>query len=139
MAYIGVKMAVELERLRSGHNYLFSRVKSDEDIIVMVSRNSEVMESQDLRGESDSSDIYGGKDLILDISNISKINSSGIGSIIAIYTSAKRAGRQAVLCGKNDRIEKYFRITKLEGTIPRYDTLDEAVETIQKGRGGEKS
>ena len=53
------------------------------------------------------------KTLVLDLTNVSYMDSSGLGSIMAIYVSAKRTNCKLKLINLNQRVKELFSITRL--------------------------
>ena len=53
------------------------------------------------------------KIVVLDLTNASYMDSSGLGTIVGLYVSAKAANSQLKLINLNQRLQELFRITKL--------------------------
>jgi anti-sigma B factor antagonist len=68
--------------------------------------------------------------LILDLTEVPYIDSSGLGSLVSAYVSGHKAGQQVVLTGINDRVAKLFEITKLEPLFLIFPTIDDALEAL---------
>jgi anti-sigma B factor antagonist len=65
------------------------------------------------------------KSVVLDLTNVSYLDSSGLGAIVGLYVSAKAADSQLKLINLNQRIKELFSITRLgevmaEGRDPNY-------------------
>jgi len=65
--------------------------------------------------------------IILDLSEVPYIDSSGLGSLVSAYISHHKAGRRVALSGVNERVFKLFRIMKVDSLFPIFPTLDDAV------------
>ena len=50
---------------------------------------------------------------MLDLTDISYMDSSGLGAIVGVYLSAKRQHCELKLINLNQRLQELFRITKL--------------------------
>ncbi len=66
-----------------------------------------------------------GKTVILDLSEVSYLDSSGLGTIIGLYVSSTSGGSQLKLINLNARLRELFSITRLgevmsEGRDPEY-------------------
>ena len=68
--------------------------------------------------------------LILDLTEVPYIDSSGLGSLVSGYVSSHKAGQQVVLTGVNDRVAHLFEITKLEPFFLIFPTLDAALDAL---------
>jgi anti-sigma B factor antagonist len=74
----------------------------------------------------------GQKKIVLDISHVHRINSSGIGVLISSLTSAKNAGGDLKLYGVNKHIENLLTITRLITVFEHYEDKDEAIKSFQE-------
>ena len=54
-----------------------------------------------------------GKTVVLDLTNVSFLDSSGLGAIIGLYVSAKTAKSQLKLINLNERLKELFSITRM--------------------------
>ncbi len=68
--------------------------------------------------------------LILDLTQVPYIDSSGLGSLVGAYVSCHKAGQQVVLTGLNERVAKLFEITRLEPLFLIFPDLDTALEAL---------
>jgi anti-sigma B factor antagonist len=57
--------------------------------------------------------IPGTKCVVLDLTDVTYLDSSGLGAIIGVYLSAKRQNCGLKLIKMNERLQELFRITKL--------------------------
>lgn len=53
------------------------------------------------------------KHVVLDLTDLSRMDSSGLGTIVAIYISARNAGTTLELVNLNSRIRELFGVTNL--------------------------
>ena len=65
------------------------------------------------------------KTVVLDLTNVSFIDSSGLGTIVGLYVSAKAANCELRLINLNQRLKELFSITRLgevmaQGHDPNY-------------------
>jgi anti-anti-sigma factor len=68
--------------------------------------------------------------LVLDMSNVRYIDSSGLGALIGAYVSFEQKYKRLLLAGANDRIWSVFRTSKVEDVFTRYHSVDEAERTV---------
>jgi anti-sigma B factor antagonist len=68
--------------------------------------------------------------MILDLTGVPYIDSSGLGSLVSAHVSCEKSGRRIVLSGPNDRILKLFEITKVESLFLIFSTLGDAIKTL---------
>jgi anti-sigma B factor antagonist len=55
----------------------------------------------------------GSKTVVLDLTNVNYLDSSGLGAIVGLYVSAKTAKSQLKLINLNQRLKELFSITRL--------------------------
>jgi len=68
--------------------------------------------------------------LVIDMSRVRSVDSSGLGVLIGTYISYERTCRRLLLAGLNDRIWDLFRICKIADVFTRYATVADAEETV---------
>lgn len=68
--------------------------------------------------------------MILDLSEVPYIDSAGLGSLIAAYTSGHKNGQRWVLTGVNDRILKVMQITHVEHLFLMFPSVWAAMEAL---------
>src|SRR3974390_1302126 len=52
--------------------------------------------------------------MILDLTGVPYLDSSGLGSLVSAWTTCTKSGRRMALIGVNKRVLKVFEITKVE-------------------------
>jgi len=75
------------------------------------------------------------KHLVLNMADVSFMDSSGIGMIIGRYKNTEKRGGRLILAGMNESITKLFEISGLAKIISRAPSVEEALITL----GGSKS
>jgi anti-sigma B factor antagonist len=65
--------------------------------------------------------------LIIVLTDVPYMDSAGLGAILSAYASCQRHKRKFALAGISERVMALLRMTKVDGLVPRYDTV-EAVE-----------
>jgi anti-anti-sigma factor len=60
------------------------------------------------------------KKIVLDLTNLTQMDSLGLGTIIALYVSAKTSGSTLVLINLSPRVRDLFRITKVGSIFEDY-------------------
>ena len=73
----------------------------------------------------------GKKKVLLNLAGVKYIDSSGIGELIANYTTISRQGGQLKLLNLTDRIQNLLVITKLLTVFDSYDDEAEALKSFQ--------
>ena len=68
--------------------------------------------------------------LVVDMSRVRYIDSSGLGVLIGAYVSFERNYRRLLLAGLNDRVWDLFRTCKIDDVFTRYATVADAEQTV---------
>ena len=68
--------------------------------------------------------------LVIDMSRVRYVDSSGLGVLIGLYVSSERSGRPLCLAGLNDRVWDLFRICRIAEVFTRYRTVADAEQTL---------
>ena len=62
--------------------------------------------------------------VVLNLAEVSEMDSAGIGELVAMYSSAKRRGADVALVGIHPRLREMLRLTRVDALFTIYD--DEA-------------
>ena len=71
--------------------------------------------------------------LVLNLSEVSYIDSGGLGTLVALYTTARNAGASVKLARLTQRVGDLLQLTKLLTVFEVYNSEEEAVESFRKG------
>lgn len=73
----------------------------------------------------------GKQKVLLNLAGVKYMDSSGVGKLIANYTTIKRQGGQLKLLNLTDRIQNLLVITKLLTVFDSYDNEAEALKSFE--------
>jgi anti-sigma B factor antagonist len=76
--------------------------------------------------------------VVVDLSKVKFMNSSGLGMLISGMTTMRNAGGDVRLARVADRIQSLLVITKLVTVFKEYDTVEEAVKSFETEPAGEE-
>ncbi len=68
--------------------------------------------------------------LVVDMSRVRYVDSSGLGVLIGVYVSFEHRSRRLLLAGVTDRVWDLFRMCKIEDVFTRYPNVAAAEETV---------
>lgn len=68
--------------------------------------------------------------LVLDMAQVSYVDSGGLGAIIGILTSVRNARGDMKLCCLSERVHHVFAITKLLNVVEIHNSVEEAVRAF---------
>ncbi len=57
------------------------------------------------------------RDVVLDLSDVNYMDSSGLGALVGLWTSAKRAGRELKLISLSQRVKELLHLTSLDKVL----------------------
>jgi len=73
------------------------------------------------------------RQIVLNLSDVSYIDSGGLGTLVGVYSSARAAGADIKLAGLGQRLRDVLQITKLVTVFEVYDSEQEAIATFHRG------
>jgi anti-sigma B factor antagonist len=74
----------------------------------------------------------GKKKLVLDMKNVTMIDSSGLGALVAVYSTAKTAGASLRLCSLGEHSNQLLQVTKLYTVFEISNNDADAVRAMSK-------
>jgi anti-sigma B factor antagonist len=77
----------------------------------------------------------GKKKIVLDMTNVTMVDSSGLGALVAAYSSAKSAGASLRLSNLGAHFNEVLQITKLLTVFDVFKTEQDAVRSFGKSQG----
>jgi len=75
------------------------------------------------------------RNIVLNLSSVSYIDSCGLGTLVGLYTSARTAGGSVKLAALNSRVIDLLQITKLVTVFDVFDSVDDAVASFSVAAG----
>ncbi|NME71574.1 STAS domain-containing protein [Flammeovirga aprica] len=72
----------------------------------------------------------GTENLIIDLSNVKYVDSSGLSSILVANRLAGEVNGRLVLAGLNEHVMKLIKISKLETVLNLLPTVQEAIDSV---------
>lgn len=109
----------------------FSVDKSDKFWAISLEENKlDARIAPDLKSEFTIMSNRGIRNIILDLSKVSFVDSSGLSAILLGQRTCKSMGGIMVLCGVKDSVMKVLKIAQLDKNIDILPTLDEAIECV---------
>lgn len=70
----------------------------------------------------------GKKKIVVDLSDVALMNSSGLGMLIGGVTTMRNAGGDLKIAGAGEKVSQVFTITKVNKVIDLHATVKDAVE-----------
>ena len=73
------------------------------------------------------------KQIVLNLGGVSYIDSGGLGTLVALYTTAHNSGGSIKLCNLTQRVGDLLQVTKLLTIFEVFETEEEAIQSFRKG------
>ena len=74
-----------------------------------------------------------GSRIVLSLADVTYIDSGGLGTLVALYTTAKNADASIKLARLTKKVGDLLQVTKLLTVFDVYDSEEEAVQSFRKG------
>lgn len=121
-------------QLQRGITMSLKMTDSEVDGVTAVAMDGRIVlgeESNALREKLKSLIAQGKKKIVLNMSEIVHIDSSGLGTLVAAHLSAKNSGTSIRLCNLGKKFHEVMQVTKLLTVFDVYDTQAAAVSSLQ--------
>jgi anti-sigma B factor antagonist len=73
------------------------------------------------------------RQVVLNLGDVNYIDSSGLGTLVGLYSSARASGGDIKLASLTKRVRDLLQITKLLTVFDTHDDVDQAVRAFEKG------
>ena len=109
---------------------------NEQDALIMqISGEIDHRYATQIRREADRKIVtYPDKPFIIDLTDVSFMDSSGIGVIIGRYKLVTSFGQKVYIVSQNPTVEKILAMSGIKKIINVYSTLSEAKNNVQKGK-----
>ena len=79
----------------------------------------------------------GGRNFVVDLDGVDRMNSSGLGMLIAAHTAIKKAGGRLAVT-RITNLESLLSMTRLITVLENFESIDLAVRRLQNGMLAQK-
>jgi anti-sigma B factor antagonist len=123
------------ERFHSkGERVLKIRQKLEDDVMVLF-LSGKIMGGPDHEHFHDEIKALireGHADILLNMSKVSWINSTGLGILVSAYHTLRKNGGRLKICEVSERIDNILNVTQLKLIFATYDSCEEALASFQQ-------
>jgi anti-sigma B factor antagonist len=98
----------------------------DECAVLAVTGELDVATAPQLRQEAVRLTTLGQSRIVIDLSGVDFLDSTGLGVIVGVLKRARTHGGDLVVAGAEDHVRKVFDITRISDVVAMYDTADDA-------------
>jgi anti-sigma B factor antagonist len=97
-------------------------------LIVSLNGDFDIENSQALKTEVRKKISSENPNVVIDLSSVSYVDSSGLGTLIAIQKDARFNGGSLSIVGASEQIKRVMKMTNLDKLFDFYSSLDEVVK-----------
>jgi anti-sigma B factor antagonist len=72
----------------------------------------------------------GNKQIVIDLAGCSNVDSSGIASLVRVFTKTASAGAKVAIANPQPRVQEVFKMTRLETILKPYNSVQEAIAAL---------
>ena len=105
-----------------------------EDDFLVVSLSGDLIGEEngpEIISELEKFNLNGNLKVVINISDVRYINSSGIGVLITLLTKVRNKGGELCLINPSESVQKLLIITKLQAIFKVFDTISEAKSDLR--------
>jgi len=99
---------------------------SNRDHTTCITLEGKLLSDADLKAVSAEIEKLQNWNIVLDLKDLSHVNSSGIAFMVRILTRSRVNGGDTVIAAVNSSLKKLFDITKMNEVFSIYETVEEA-------------
>jgi anti-sigma B factor antagonist len=105
----------------------FERSERGAATLLRVSGSLDARTAGDLKAEVIAIGESGAKKVVVDLSRLTLIDSSGVGVLISLFKRVRAAGGQVCFAGVTAQPKEVFRLLRLDRSLDLCATVDEAI------------
>jgi anti-sigma B factor antagonist len=98
----------------------------DECAVLAVTGELDVATAPQLRQEAVRLTTMGQSRIVIDLSGVDFLDSTGLGVIVGVLKRVRTHGGDLAVAGAEDHVRKVFDITRISDVVSMYDTADDA-------------
>lgn len=111
---------------------MYRSYEKDDVVVIIPQGELDVTNSNSFKNDIAKEFIDKGKvNIVLDMSGVSYMDSSALGTIISLYKSCRMSGGSFALAGLVDSVRRLFAITALDKVVPIFNTVDDAIKKMR--------
>jgi len=107
-----------LEEFKDTESYYLIKISGDFDMINSNKIKNQILEKISYRLC---------KDIIVDLTDLNYMDSSGLGVLIGLHKQCKLNGKKLKIFGLSKQLKELFVLTSLNKILNIYDTLEDAI------------
>jgi len=97
-------------------------------LIVSLNGEFDIESSQTLKGEVRKNLTSGNPNIVIDLTKVNYVDSSGLGTLIALQKDARFNGGSLSIVGASEQIKRVMKMTNLDKLFDFYTSINEVVK-----------
>ena len=102
----------------------------EETVVIDVAGRVTVGPDAQMREAINEALASGARNIVMNMERVSRLDSSGIGELVAAHTSITSRGGRFILVALSTRLATVLQITQLLGVLELYEDMDTALESL---------
>lgn len=108
----------------------------EDTVVIDVAGRVTIGADAKMRDAIDEALAAGARNVVMNMERVSKLDSSGIGELVAAHTSVKQRGGRFILVALSSQLAAVLQITQVLGVLESFDDMDSALESLGRTEGG---
>jgi anti-anti-sigma factor len=108
----------------------------EETVVIDVAGRVTIGPDAKMRDAIHEAQAAGARNIIMNMERVTKLDSSGIGELVAAHTSVKKRNGRFILVGLSDRLARVLQIIQVLGVLESFDDMEAALESLEAPEGG---
>ena len=101
-----------------------------ETVVIDVAGRVTIGPDAKMRDAIDEALAGGARNIIMNMERVIKLDSSGIGELVAGHSSVKKRDGRFILVALSDRLAAVLQITQVLGVLESFEDMDEALASL---------
>lgn len=108
----------------------------EETVVIDVAGRVTIGPDAKMRDAIHEAQAAGARNIIMNMERVTKLDSSGIGELVAAHTSVKKRNGRFILVGLSERLATVLQIIQVLGVLESFDDMEAALESLEAPEGG---
>ena len=107
----------------------------DETVVIDVAGRVTIGHDAKMRDAINEALDAGARNILMNMERVTKIDSSGIGELVAAHAAVRKTGGRFILVSLSDRLAGVLQITQVLGVLEAFDDMEAALASLGNGGG----
>ncbi|MFQ5349653.1 MAG: STAS domain-containing protein [Thermoanaerobaculia bacterium] len=108
----------------------------EETVVIDVAGRVTIGHDAEMRDAINNALEAGARNIVMNMERVSKMDSSGIGELVAAHTSVKSNNGRFILVALSERLAAVLQITQVLGVLESFDDMETALDSLGTASDG---